>query len=101
MRYNGEKMCRFVFRKFVKICCELDISLQHPFFVHPIQIKLEIKIYPIEFVDPGEDPTLLKLVKDLFLDEKTSDFEVGYLSSTRSAPLSRFCPGRDALQCPT
>ena len=62
----------------MKTCRKLDISLQHPFFIHPIQIKLEIKIYPIEFVDPGEDPTLLKLVKDLFLDEKTSDFEVGF-----------------------
>ena len=68
------------FRNFVKTCRKLDISLQHPFFIHPIQIKLEIKIYPIDFVDPGEDPTLLKLVKDLFLDEKTSDFKVRYLS---------------------
>ena len=66
----------------MKTCRKLDISLQHPFFIHPIQIKLEIKIYPIDFVDPGEDPTLLKLVKDLFLDEKTSDFKVAYLSST-------------------
>ena len=66
----------------MKTCRKLDISLQNPFFIHPIQITLEIKVYPIDFVDPGKDPTLLKLVKDLFLDEKTSDFKVGFFTLT-------------------
>ena len=50
----------------------VNLYIKLKFFLLPIEVEID----PTDYVHPGNDPTLLKLVKGLFLKKDSSDLEV-------------------------